>query len=463
MHDHRPARKPFIRYKEEILGERYTRHAPTKSQKVLADIHRKELQEETEKIIQAVVPKIEETKSEKKEEETDAGLILSDIIRMEQQKLQTKEVMELNKRDRAVRFGFIGIGQGGSRIAESFSGFNYPTIVLNTSQQDLDGLHILDKHKLAIGEDGAGKDMAIGAKAVRDNRDKILSMLATNFDGVDHIMITAGGGGGTGSGGLTEILDVLSFGEYNNVGVILTLPLKGEDTKAKANTIETLTSLVKLNNDGKISPFIVIDNAKIMEKYPEVSTSEFWAKANTEISRLFHLFNKLTFHKSSFTSLDPADYRNIIQTNGFTILGKTTLSVDKLDNDSIKEAIEQQVSQSGGLLASGFNIVRALKVGGILVGKQERLNALPRKVEEYIFDTLRRHIRAGTVYRGVYAIDSIPDDKLELLTIWSGLDTPSTRIIELYEESKKEGKIVEKKIDATAVEDILKGLDDGSD
>ena len=57
----------------------------------------------------------------------------------------------------AFKFAFIGAGQGGSRIAESFHKLGYRKIgIVNTAQQDLNSINV--ENKLCIGSGGAGKD-----------------------------------------------------------------------------------------------------------------------------------------------------------------------------------------------------------------------------------------------------------------------------------------------------------------
>ena len=64
------------------------------------------------------------------------------------------------------KFGFIGAGQGGSRIAETFHDLGYRRIgVINTAQQDLNTINL--KNKLCIGEGGAGKTLKLHLNAMK--------------------------------------------------------------------------------------------------------------------------------------------------------------------------------------------------------------------------------------------------------------------------------------------------------
>ena len=73
----------------------------------------------------------------------------------EEKKNEIKDVCDV-----AFKFAFVGAGQGGSRIAESFHKLGYRKLAaINTAQQDLNSIKL--DNKLCIGEGGAGKDLAL--------------------------------------------------------------------------------------------------------------------------------------------------------------------------------------------------------------------------------------------------------------------------------------------------------------
>ena len=175
------------------------------------------------------------------------------------------------KRDRSINFGFIGLGQGGGRLAAAFKKYGYKVLAINTSRQDLDGLHLDDAFKLAIADDGAGKDMPKGEGAVKERvaiiRNKIEEVFPEHFERSrtpKRIILCAGSGGGTGAGALSEMVDVLEYLNFSGkIGIILALPQDTEDSKAKQNTITVLGKLVELSNAEKIAPLIVLPGADL--------------------------------------------------------------------------------------------------------------------------------------------------------------------------------------------------------
>ena len=109
--------------------------------------------------------------------------------------------------DGAFKFAFVGAGQGGSRLAESFHKLGYRRLAaINTAQQDLNTVQL--DNKLCIGEGGAGKNLAVAAKYFEESREDVIDFLRYSFgDSFDKIFICAGAGGGSGAGTVVPLID----------------------------------------------------------------------------------------------------------------------------------------------------------------------------------------------------------------------------------------------------------------
>jgi cell division GTPase FtsZ len=375
---------------------------------------------------------------------------------------------ETEGRNRSIHYGFIGLGQGGGRLAASFARWNYPVLAINTSLQDLEGLHLDDDLKLAIGDTGAGKNMQVADSAVRDKaymiREKVYDTFCDkrNKPTIDRIILCIGSGGGTGSGSLEGMVSRLEeCGFSGKIGVLMTLPMSTEDSKSKINTLKLIQVIVNLIQEDRVAPVVVMDNDKIKERYPGISVSQFWEKANNDISKIFHLFNVLTFKSSDHTSLDPADYDKIVGTSGFIVFGRSYIKKEELNKDTLNSLIDAQVSQRMSLLAGGFDVFRAINIGAIFVGKPELMKTIPMELLESAFDHMNDMVgRAGTLFRGVYSTDKVQTEGMELLLLFAGVDTPAERIHQLKEEATREKQVIQKKVEATSVEDIIGDIDE---
>ena len=102
--------------------------------------------------------------------------------------------------DAAFNFAVVGVGQGGSRLAESFWNLGYRRVgVINTAQQDLSLIKIPESNKLLIGDGGAGKNPDAADEVFRTRYEDILDFLKKTFGaGYERVLVCAGAGGGTG-------------------------------------------------------------------------------------------------------------------------------------------------------------------------------------------------------------------------------------------------------------------------
>ena len=154
----------------------------------------------------------------------------------------------------------VGVGGGGcnaigSMIARGLQGVEY--VAVNTDAQVLEGSKA--SHKIQVGNNitrglGAGADPNIGKKAVEEDRDKISEVLA----GSDMVFITAGMGGGTGTGGAPIIASVAQSIGALVVGIV-TKPFRWEGKLRMMNAESGIQELRK-----HVDSLIVIPNERIL-------------------------------------------------------------------------------------------------------------------------------------------------------------------------------------------------------
>ena len=107
----------------------------------------------------------------------------SDIVDLELPSIPEaliEEKIEIKDRDVVgFKFGFIGAGQGGGKIVESFHQVGYARVgVINTADQDLASVNI--PHKFKFGEQqGAGKDRSVAKKAFINQREDVVALRVT--------------------------------------------------------------------------------------------------------------------------------------------------------------------------------------------------------------------------------------------------------------------------------------------
>jgi len=347
----------------------------------------------------------------------------------------------MNPKIKGVRWGVIGTGQGGSRLAEQFYRFGYPACAINTAKQDLTFIQIPEENKLfmdyALG--GAGKDMAVGEAAIGSYRDDVLALMRHTFgEDVETIVCCVGGGGGTGSGSAVSLVKLIaSFGLP--VIVLYTLPMANEGSVTKANAIRALDKVARLSQENTINALVVVDNSKIEQIYPSISAGQFWKVANFDIVNVLNMFNTLCRCDTDYDSLDPMDFARIFSTGNCTIYGKIEVPVEVqggqvvMFESELANAVKQNMQ--GGLLAEGFDLKQTIAGGVIVTAREDILNQIPAINVNFMYHELNRLIGDANIYRGLYK-DNNPRNVLTVYTIFSGLGLPQKRVESLLVEAQ---------------------------
>ena len=355
-----------------------------------------------------------------------------------------KEDPHKDKFEGAIKMAFVGAGQGGGRLADSFYNFGYRKVAaVNTTEQDLRGLKMPEDRKMVIGNNrgGAGKDPTQGEAAAKESYEDIMDHLMRCWgEGAEHLYVCVGGGGGSGTGSWPVLLEAMKdYAKSTNIekplfkhlGVILTLPKRSEGSRVQRNALMAVqTALEKLENN-EISSLVLVDNSKIHELYPGLPVKMFWKVANDTFTGIFHTFNLLAAKDSDYNTFDRADYRSVVQ-NGLMIFGRT-----KVTHWRGKEDISQAVRQNlaGSLLADGFDLAQADMAGAIVVAHDDVLGEIPMENIDYAFNSLGRVLgnEGITLHSGIY---EGRQPGMQVFTIVSGLEPPASRMKELEDKSK---------------------------
>ena len=362
-----------------------------------------------------------------------------DVDEIEQSKMDLVE----DESGGAIRYGIVGSGQGGGRMAKAFFDLGYrKTIAFNLAQSDLNHLGLPENHKHHLvyeGASGAGKNHAVSKKAFDDKSQEIFNKYKEIFgDKIDRILICVGVGGGTGGGSVMSLLDTAKryfayIGVENpseRVGVIASLPTTGECASpvVAENSYNRMTELCEAAENNQFAPLVIIDNDKIKKLYPRLTVKQFWPTLNNTVAGLFHIFNLLCTKNSDYTVFDPADYDSIMKTSGCMIFGATTIK-DPESSTSVSQGLRNNLEKT--LLASGFDLTSAKGAASIIVGGTELYETVPGLMDniEYGFDTFATLTGGAIIHRGIY--EDPEREKLVAYTIVGGLKSPKKRIEEL--------------------------------
>lgn len=248
----------------------------------------------------------------------------------------------------------LGAGGGGSNairrmIEAKIQGVDF--IAVNTDVQAL--YHNPAPKKLTIGRGvtrglGAGANPDIGKKAAEESMEEIKKAL----EGADMVFITAGLGGGTGSGSAHVIADLARSMGILTVGVV-TKPFSFEGLKRKKQADEALENL-----KGKVDTLITIPNDKILSLIDKTTplTEAFEVVDEVLQHAIEGISNLITVH--GLVNVDFADVKSIMQDAGTALMGIGYGTGDSRAAEAARAAVdspllELSISGAKGIL---FNI-----------------------------------------------------------------------------------------------------------
>lgn len=236
----------------------------------------------------------------------------------------------------------IGVGGGGNNAVNRMIEAEVKCvefIAVNTDKQDL--TLSAASQKIQIGEKitkglGAGADPEIGRKAADESRDEI----AQAIKGADMVFVTAGMGGGTGTGAAPIVAEVAKEMGVLTVGIV-TKPFWFEGKVRQRNSDIGITNLM-----GAVDTLVVIPNDKLLEV----------AENRTPLTESFRMADDILrqgvqgisdlISRPGLISLDFADIKTIMKDTGFAHMGIGSASGETRAEEAAKKAIHSPLLET---------------------------------------------------------------------------------------------------------------------
>lgn len=341
--------------------------------------------------------------------------------------MKTNEIMEKQKKTRfkfdaeyqgIAKICVVGIGGGGGNAVNSMIEHGLESVefmVINTDAQDLK--KSLAKHKIQAGREltkglGAGARPDVGVQAMMECIDEI----ETALHGFDMVFVTAGMGGGTGTGGVSIVSDIA-----RRLGIlvvaIVTKPFEFEN---KQRMQYALAGIDRLRNN--VDTLIIIPNERLLDIADETTNlAEAFQRADNVLSDATRGISDL-ITKTGLINLDFADVRTTIKDSGTAIMGVETGDIKTGAATITLDAISSSL-MDGVSIAGARNVLVNLTAGSIPI---KEVNAAMAVIKD----------EAGTdaeIITGV-VVDPEMEGKMRITVIATGFDrvkTPKGR------ESKK--------------------------
>jgi cell division protein FtsZ len=299
----------------------------------------------------------------------------------------------------------IGVGGCGGNavehmIARGLSGVDF--VCANTDAQALK--RSTARTQLQLGSTltrglGAGARPEIGRDAAMEDRDRIAGMI----DGADMLFITAGMGGGTGTGAAPVIADIAKSLGILTVAVV-TRPFKfeGKRQRVAATGIEELTK--------KVDSLIVIPNDKLMDVLGEdVSVLDAYAAANDvlhgAVSGIAEVINN-----PGLVNVDFADVRTVMGEVGMAMMGSAMAGGADRARVAAQQAVKSPLLEDVNLAGARGVLVNITASAGL---KMKEYHEVMNTIKEFTAEDAM--VIVGTV------IDDAMEDRLRVTMIATGL------------------------------------------
>ena len=226
--------------------------------------------------------------------------------------------------NRVVKIKVIGVGGAGNNVINRMIGAGVDGVdfvVINTDKQDLN--KSVCKNKVQIGEKltggmGAGSKPEVGQKSAEESR----AQIAKALENTDMVFITAGMGGGTGTGAAPIVADLAHEAGILTVGVV-TKPFKFEGANRMRQAEEGIAAL-----SDKVDSLIIIPNDRL--KYvtdQKITFANAFGIADDVLKQAVTSISELVGDASNvIINLDFADVSAVMKDAGRAHMGVSTAS-----------------------------------------------------------------------------------------------------------------------------------------
>ena len=252
----------------------------------------------------------------------------------------------------------IGVGGGGSNainhmFKQGIKGVDF--IVCNTDSQALQNSPVPNKIQLGVNLTeglGAGANPDVGQQSALESVGDIEKMLDSN---TKMVFITAGMGGGTGTGAAPVIAQLAKERDILTVGIV-TIPFQFE---GKVRSEQALLGVEKLRK--QVDSLIVINNNKLREVYGNLGFKAGFSKADEVLATASRgIAEVITHHYTQ--NIDLKDAKTVLENSGRAIMGSATANGENRAKDAIISALDSPLLNDNKI--SGAKNVLLLIVSG---------------------------------------------------------------------------------------------------
>jgi cell division protein FtsZ len=258
-------------------------------------------------------------------------------------------------KQRASIIKVFGVGGGGSNAVthmhkQGIKGVDF--IICNTDAQAMDISPIPNKIQLGSKGLGAGSVPEVGREAAEENLEDIKKILETN---TKMLFITAGMGGGTGTGAAPVIAQLARDMNILTVAIV-TLPFNFEGRKRRLQAEKGIQELKK-----HVDTLLLISNEKLREIHGNLKLSEAFGKADDILTIAAKGIAELVT-VTGYINVDFEDVKTVMKESGTAIMGSAVAEGPDRARNAVREALSSPLLNDNKIIGAG-NILLYISSG----------------------------------------------------------------------------------------------------
>ena len=352
----------------------------------------------------------------------------------------------------------IGVGGGGSNAVnymDSIGIRNVEFIICNTDIQALHSSNV--KNQIQIGMDltkglGAGANPDKGREAALESSHEIRELLRN--DGTKMLFITAGMGGGTGTGAAPVIAQIAKELDILTVGIV-TLPF---DFEGKSKMDKALIGVEELKKG--CDSVITILNQRLIEIYGDLSQSMAFEKADDIIATSAKCIAEIVTIPGQI-NVDFEDVNTVMRNAGTSVLGSAESSGDNRAQEAVENAINSPLLNDRNIDGAKKILLNIVSGGGDNELTTRELNVITQLINDVSSSTAEMIFGTAT--------DGELDDRVRVTIIATGFENNETHYdmnIENEEDNSKQTQLFDEnkvefiKREDDPVEEVIHNIED---
>lgn len=314
------------------------------------------------------------------------------------------------------RFTVFGVGGGGGNavqhmVQSDIQGVRF--VCANTDKQALDRMSA--PHKIQLGQEstrglGAGANPEVGKKAAEESREQIRQQLQD----ADMVFVTAGMGGGTGTGAAPIVAEVAQEMEILTVGVV-TMPFAFEGRRRQKSAEKGIEEL-----DKYVDSLIIIPNERLLNVYGDISMQEAYRRADDVLlSAVRSIFDLVV--RPGHINLDFADLKNAMSSRGYAMMGEGRGSGQNRAEEAARLAIRSPLLDNVNIMNAKGVLINVTGGNDIKLSETTAITDVVNQIVDLdegniFFGTVfepeaRDEIRVTVIATGLTRNTGVPDSK----------------------------------------------------